>query len=119
MPIAVGPDRVVKTLWPTQAGAVKLARRYGPALVCVRYRHDAAGSTRYTTVELIVEQAPVQHRVSDRAMVGVKIAWGEAALRAKAKSMGARWDEPSRLWGMTMRTARLLDVTDRIQQTWL
>jgi hypothetical protein len=119
MSIATGPDRVVKTLRPTQAGAMKLSRRYGPALVCVRYRHDASGNTRYTTVELIVEQAPVQRRITDRTMVGVTIAWGEAALRAKAKSMGARWDEPSRSWRMSMRTARLLDVTDRIQQTWL
>jgi len=119
MPNTAGPDRVVRTLRPTQAGAVKLARRYGPALVCVRYRHDAAGSTRYTTVELIVEQAPVQRRVTDRTMVGVKIVWGEAALSAKAKSMGARWDKPSQLWRMSMRTARLLDVTDRVQETWL
>jgi hypothetical protein len=119
MPIPTGPHRVVKTLRPTQAGALKLARRYGPALVCVRYRHDAAGSTRYTTVELIVEEVAVQRRVSDRTMVGVRIAWGEATLSAKAKSLGARWDKPSQLWRMSMRTARLLDVTDRIQQTWL
>lgn len=119
MPSADGPHRVVKTLRPTQPGAVKLARRYGPALVCVRYRHDTTGATRYTTVELIVEEVAVQRRVSDRTMVGVKIAWGEAALSAKAKSLGARWDKPSRLWRMSMRTARLLDATDRIQQTWL
>ena len=74
---------------------------------------------RCMTVELIVGQNPVHRRVTDRTMVGVKIAWGEAALRAKARHMGARWDKPSRLWGMTIRTARLLDATDRMQQTWL
>jgi hypothetical protein len=40
----------------------------------MRYRHDASGSTRYTTVELIVEQVPVQSLVTDRTMVGVTIA---------------------------------------------
>jgi len=52
-------------------------------------------------------------------MVGVTVEWKAAALRAKARFKGARWDEPSRLWRMTMRTARLLDATDRMQQTWL
>jgi hypothetical protein len=68
---------------------------------------------------LIIEQLAVQRRVTARAMVGVTVEWREAALRAKARSMGARWDEPSRLWRMTMRKARPLDVTDRMQQTWL
>jgi hypothetical protein len=74
---------------------------------------------RCMTLELIVEQTAVQRRVTARTTVGVTVARGEAAVRAKARPMGARWDEPSRLWGMTMLTARLLDVTDRIQQTWL
>lgn len=50
---------VVKTLWPPQAGTIKLSRRYGPALLCVRYRHDETGLRRYTTIELIVDEAPV------------------------------------------------------------
>jgi hypothetical protein len=81
------------------------------------YRHGGSGSARNKSVGLIVEQVPVQRRVTDRAIVVVTIAWGEAALSAKAKSMGARWDKPSRLWRMSMRTARLLDVTERVQQT--
>ena len=40
--------RVVKKMSPAQPGAVKLARRFGDALVCVRYRHDAQGQQRYT-----------------------------------------------------------------------
>lgn len=59
---------VVKTLWPPQAGTIKLSRRYGPALLCVRYRHDEAGLRRYTTVELIVDEAPVKgNRLRDGA----------------------------------------------------
>jgi hypothetical protein len=68
---------------------------------------------------LIIEQLAVQRRVTARATVGVTVEWRAAALRAKARSKGARWDEPSRPWRMTMRTARLLDATDSMQQTWL
>ena len=115
-PEAVGHDR-------------RLTRRL-PGCLCrsacatgVRQRHGVSGSMRCMTLALIVEQTAVQRRVTARTTVGVTVgvtvARGEAAVRAKARPMGARWDEPSRLWGMTMRTARLLDVTDRIQQTWL
>jgi hypothetical protein len=106
---------VTKTLWPGQAGAIKLSRRYGDALVCVRYRCDAAGNMRYTTVELIVEEAAIQKRLSERAIVGVRIEWGEAHLRTRAKAMGAKWDRRARLWTMSMRVARSLRLTDRIQ----
>ena len=47
---------VIKRLSASQPGAVKLAQRFGGALVCVRYRHDAQGCIRYTTVELVVDR---------------------------------------------------------------
>jgi hypothetical protein len=74
---------------------------------------------RCMTVEWIVEQGPVQRRATDRTTVGVTVELAGAALRAKARPTGARWDEPSRPWRMTMRTARPLDATDRTRQTWL
>lgn len=37
---------VIKRMAPHQPGAVKLARRYGDALVCVRYRQDPDGQHR-------------------------------------------------------------------------
>jgi hypothetical protein len=106
---------VAKTLWPGQDGTIKLARRYGHALVCVRYRHDAEGRMRYTTVELIVDEAPIQRRLSERKMVGVRIAWGEEHLSARAKALGAKWDRNARLWRMSLKVARALGFTDRIQ----
>lgn len=106
---------VVKTLWPAQAGAIKLARRYGPTLVCVRYRHDAAGRLRYTTVGLIVEEAPIQHRPNERSLVKVRIAWSETSMQARAKAMGAKWDASTRLWTMSVRVARTLGLTERIR----
>jgi hypothetical protein len=45
-------------LKPGQNGTKKLLARFGERLVCVRYRYDEARRQRFTTVELIVAQAP-------------------------------------------------------------
>lgn len=112
------PLRVIKTMWPAQAGAVKLTRRYGDALVCVRYRHDPDGQTRYTTVELVVEAAPIQRRPTDRTIVCVQIKFTESKLRENARQQGANWDAKARLWRMPMGAARKLGIVDRIQKDW-
>src|SRR6185369_2650549 len=70
--------RVVKKLSVTQPGALKLAQRYGEALVCVRYRHDAERRYRYTTIELVVERAPIKRRnPALDAIVVVRIPFGD------------------------------------------
>lgn len=43
--------KVLKKIEPGQPGALKWAQRYGPSLLCVRYRFDPAGTQRLTTVE--------------------------------------------------------------------
>ena len=83
------PCRVIKTLRPAQPGTLKRQRRYGGALLCVRYREDASDTTRHTTVELVVETAPVQRRLTDRTIVGVRIA-GAKPRSAHARKPGAR-----------------------------
>jgi hypothetical protein len=77
----------------TQAGARKLARLYGDALVCVRYRHDAEKRYRYTTVEL-VDRPP--HESLD-AIVVVRIPFGDTERRIQAQALGARWDAKTRV----------------------
>ena len=105
---------VVKRLRPSQPGAKKLAIRYGEALVCVRYRHDPTGTLRYTTVELIVDQAPVAYRVSPEEVVLVHIDFDNAELQQQARARGARWDSRQRLWRMTLRLARALRLVGKI-----
>ena len=61
--------RVSKEFLPGQPGTLKLSRKYGDTLICVRYRVDAEGLHRYTTVELVVDRVPIVKRV-DR-IVGV------------------------------------------------
>jgi len=45
------------TLRPGQKGTKKLLARFGDRLICVRYRYDTTRRKRFTTVELIVDEA--------------------------------------------------------------
>jgi len=114
---------VRQTLKPGDYGARKLAARFGDKLVCVRYRVDGAIRMRYTTVELIVDQAPLTRRGVRRSsssvpggtpMVGVKIFYREDTLREKAKAEGAIWRPRQKLWEMPLQTARRLGLANRI-----
>ena len=109
-----GRTRVVKKLSGNQAGAIKLARRYGAALVCVRYRQDTLGLRRYTTVELVVDEAFVTSKKADATLVDVRIGWDEATLREKIKQLGGSWDPRQRVWRMRYRAAKQLDLVRRI-----
>ena len=108
---------VVKRFSATQPGALKLARRFGDALVCVRYRHDPEGRYRYTTVELVVDEAPVVRRADLDATVMVQLAFDDTERRQLALAYGARWDARQRLWSMPRRTAKKLRLLARIVQT--
>jgi hypothetical protein len=110
--------RVLKKLGPEQAGAIKLARRYGDALVCVRYRRNANGSHRYTTVELIVDCVAVVAKNGKAAerIVGVRVGFEETRLRQQVRDNGSRWDAPARLWRMPLRSAKRLALLVRVVQ---
>ena len=105
---------VVKRMSATQPGALKLARRFGDALVCVRYRHDAQGLHRYTTVELVIDEAPVARRADLDEIVFVHIGYDETERRQRALAHGARWNARRRLWSMPRRTATNLRLVARI-----
>ena len=106
--------RVTKTLRPHQPGTLKLTRRYGGELLCVRYREDALGRRRCTTVELIIDEGPVQRRLSERSLVTVKIPWQDHKIRARAIALRARWDSETKTWRMSLRTALSLGLQDQI-----
>ncbi len=105
---------VVKRLRPSQPGTLKLTRRYGDALICVRYRHNADDTHRYTTVELVVEDAPVASRAYLDAIVLVRLAFTDAKRRHRALAHGAQWDVERQLWQMPRRTAKKLRLAKRI-----
>ncbi|TWO69814.1 hypothetical protein FN976_18530 [Caenimonas sedimenti] len=102
--------KVIKTMAPSRHGALKLAERFGQKLVCVRHRVDPTGTTRLTTVELVVERTPI-HRRSD-TVVTVRIGFGDRASRAAAIAAGATWDRDAKVWRMPLRVARALNLQE-------
>ena len=89
-------------------GAVKLARRHVDALVCVRYRHDAQGLNRYSTVELVVDSAPVQARAAVDRVVGVKLDYNEKSLHTMVRARGQ----------MGRKGEALAHAAERREATW-
>ena len=51
---------VIKTLKPGDCGTKKLHKRFGEQVVCVRYRRDLVNNRRYTTIELVVDESPIE-----------------------------------------------------------
>jgi hypothetical protein len=97
----VDAHQVIKRLKPGQAGTRGLARRFGSALVCVRYRESDSGTTRFTTVELVVDKRPARRQ----PLIRVKIRFDDAPTRRQAMALGAKWDEVERTWRMPRRAA--------------
>jgi hypothetical protein len=109
------------TLRPGDRGTRKLTERFGKRLVCVRYRYDAATGRRFTAVELVVAEAAWKPRArkaranrSPDEMVYVRVGFGEEALRAKMKALGAIWRPQHKLWELPWGVVRGLGIEDRV-----
>lgn len=106
--------RVIKKFSPSQPGAIKLARRHGASLVCVRYRESMDGETRFITVELLVDQLPLIKRKSDAEIVAIELNRSEPELRKQLLASGAQWDIRSRVWRLPRGLARRLGLMSRV-----
>ena len=100
---------------PEHLRKLKLARNYGDTLVCVRYRVDAEGLHRYTTVALVVDRVPIVKRVE--RIVGVRVLYEETTLQSAARAGGVTWDKTAKLWRMPYRVALGPGLRDRIVET--
>ena len=112
--IAWNRTRVSKKFLPAQPGARKLARRYGDALVCVRYRHDPEGTVRYTTVELVIDETPVVKRPPRNELMAVRLARDDVELRRQLLAHGAKWDMARRVWWTTRGVVLQLRLLERV-----
>lgn len=108
--------RVSKTLWPPQAGTKRLRDRYGAALVCVRYRHDAEGRHRYTTVELMVDHGPVRTPRGGRRIYELDVPYWNETLRRELLNAGAVWDKDATVWRLSLSMAKALGVVKRLRR---
>jgi hypothetical protein len=109
--------RVTKKLKAGEPGTKRAQKRYGSALVCVRYRHDPMKLYRFTTVEIVLDHAPIHPRRFDRASFGIETARQEQDLRQTLKAAGARWDPEERTWWLRGDKIRKLGLVHRISKT--
>lgn len=108
--------RTLKTLKPGQAGTKELLARFGPSLLCVRYRYDEVTRQRLKTVELIVQRRsrPAEGPRPAARTVFVRVAWSEIVLRQQVKAAGGRWDPAARLWVLRRDRAERLGLLGRV-----
>lgn len=104
--------RALRTLRPGAAGTMRQLGEYGDRLVCVRYRYDEQSKKRYTTVELIVGEAPWQP--PGEKIVRVRVNWGERELAIRIRKAGGKWDKQHKLWELPMRLVREFGLENRI-----
>lgn len=109
--------RVGRSLRPGKAGTIKLNRQFGPTLQLVRYRYDATGLYRFTTVELLVEQSPVTRGRSLDKLFAVRVGVQEQALRERIRRSGGRWNAKLLRWILDGRTVLALNLVHRVDLT--
>jgi hypothetical protein len=105
---ALAESVVLKKPSPTTPGAKCFATRYGQTLICARYREDPQGKRRLTTVELIVDERPLP------VPAGVRIAYGETALRHQVKAAAGIWDAERKPWRLPKTAIRKLKLENRV-----
>lgn len=103
---------VAKTMQADARGAIKLTRKFGETLICVRYRLSPDGTQRMTTVELEVDRVAVQRKFNPP--VSVKIYASEMKLMTQARAKGAWFNAKTRLWRMHQNDAYALGLAKRI-----
>jgi hypothetical protein len=88
-------------LKPGQRGTKSLVKKYGDALLCVRFRYDAELRKRLKTIELVVERtewAPPPPRYVADTLVPLRIDASDIPMRLQAKAAGGRWNPERKLW---------------------
>ena len=117
---------LMETWLPGQPGATPWVRQHGDRLVAVRVRIDPRSGQRYTTVELLAEhpdeplvaamqrpEPPVSGQGADD-MVSLKVGLAERQWHRRLKSVGATYDESTRVWRLRRSQAVELGLEGRI-----
>ena len=95
------------TLKPTHRKAKKFYRKYGDRLVYVRYRYDVVRQKRFTTVEIIVDEADwTPPRVPlPEEIVGVRVEKEERDVQLRIKQVGGKWN-----WRKRVTLTEVVDI---------
>lgn len=114
---------VIKTLPAGAPGTKHYRKHYGDNLVCVRYREDRATQRRLTTVEIVVDHAPLcpKRHTADKIAFPhpnqymlVRVGYREEELRRRVKEAGGRWLPDECLWRLPYRAVKALKLESRV-----
>lgn len=117
---------VRKKLNPGDYGTKRHLNKYGEKLVCVRYRYDDEKYTRYTTVELIVDEqpyfnnslisakAPITSNIKENPLVNLKVSYYDQETRQLVKNAGGVWDSEQKHWSLDKALVIKLGLEKRI-----
>ncbi|MEZ4748806.1 MAG: hypothetical protein R3C41_22280 [Calditrichia bacterium] len=111
--------KTLKKINPGEAGSKKLMKRYGDALVCVRYRYDADRQRRFTTVELIVDEGEWQKRNTSYKpddIVYLKVSYGEVSVGVLIRQAGGNWNGSIGYWELPYERVVALNLEHRIAE---
>ncbi len=120
--------RTLKTLKPGQKGTKDLLARYGPSLLCVRYRYDEDQRERLKTVELVVERCSQKPKAEPRGSgklgdqandaaprsMALRIGWRERDLQWRIKTAGGRWDPVRKIRRLRRDAVERLGLQHRV-----
>ena len=119
--------RTVRTLKPGQDGTKELMTRFGPSLLCVRYRYDEDRRESLKTVELVVQRRPREGEPECRGsrspktqagtrtrQVALRIGWRERDLQRRVKSAEGRWHPARRVWMLQRDVAERMGLLSRV-----
>lgn len=115
---------VTRTLKPGDPGTKGFLRQYGQQLVAVRYRKDRAQMKRYTTIEIIVDEAPLLNNGRTTGptltrgdyLCPIHIDYHETELRDQVKAAGGRWQRKDKVWILRESLVIELGLYRRIDQ---
>jgi hypothetical protein len=100
------------TMRPGQKGTKKLTARFGERLLFVRYRYDAKRRKRFTTVELIVDEA--DWTPPPTPIVRLRVGYWETNVQNDIRACGGKWDRRNKVWLLPLDQARRLRLERRI-----
>ena len=115
--------RVVKKILPGADGSKRFVKLYADKLVCVRYRVDSENNKRYTTIELIVDEANIPTPPSDELrrimphplqIVSVRLKFHDTHMFDQIINNGGKWNKDKQVWNIEYRIVQKLFITDRI-----
>ena len=106
-----------RTMLPGDPGSKKWMKKYGDALICIRYRLDRERKKKIKTVELIVEEKPYQFKTGKipwNKQVKIKIKYGERHFGCLAREAGGVWNRAEKVWELPYHQVKALGLVHRM-----